>query len=373
MRPDLRIQREGISTSQRGIGTPQGEHPTGIWNGQSVRLAPAKDVDDAIRIVRFKSENNLDSGIEKKSLSQRKVGLDQERRLSEMEINSYTKAVSSQKRTAEIATQYFRYLQRSITSNSDIDQPHNEKPKRDAGVQSLMQHYLGLHKLALGLKGNDDKLLAMLSPLQEQADGLEDIARQMQEAGEDREKLGKLLADVEGCQIDQESLFQLLRETRYRPKELSQFLRNALRLPSLSRDQREALLEKTEDALREFERTDGSRIRASLNSHQSASESSDAENFIEGYNELIENNGGFAKSLENLLSRFKPAEISKVLPLLKQAIGEDLNSELRSTDKVKLEFLLSELAYMQIMSTVINMIGNLASGMHRLYSDPRIS
>jgi uncharacterized phage infection (PIP) family protein YhgE len=364
-----------IRNQRTGIATPGGAHrqelsntSQGKFRGETVSVSKIVDIDEAIAVERFNRAAGLGNPVDFKILQQRNVQLGERPSiLSQQKIQAYTSAVGSEKNSAKLGAAYLQHLTSQTPQNDSI-----AKPKRDNGQNSLMQHYMGLQKLIRALRGKEDDLVAILTPLKEQPASMNELAKLLQDTGEDRKKMSALLADVPGLPENEEELFSMMKTLRFQPDELARTLRDSQHFPNPVGQQREALLEKAEQELSELEDTNGSRIHAGLNSLNAAIESGNADNFIEGYNELVESTGGFSQMLEKMLGRFKPAELIQVLPLMKKALADDLLSEPRSTDKIKLESLLSELANMHITSTLLSLVSELVTSINRLYSAPRL-
>jgi hypothetical protein len=360
---DVRIQNNGINGLYGGDRPQKTEKTAGSWRGESIVLAQVEDVDEKIQIETYMRSAGLKSdSVDHKPLAQRKVGVDQRTtELSQQKISAYTHATGSGKSTSKIA---LKYLQSFISNGKEA------KPKQEKSLNDLMQRYMGLQKLASALRGNDDDFVAKLTPFEQDSGTLGEIGERLRETKDDPEELVELMKDVEGMPTEQEELFSMMKTMRFQPDQLKRKLRDAQKLPNPSEQERKELLEKAEDELRELERSDGSRIYASLNSLGSASQSGNAENFIEGYNDLVHESTGFAQSMEKLLQRYKPSELISILPLMKQALADDLSADLRSTDPIKLRALMNDLSYMHISTTLLDMVSNLTKSIQRIYRAP---
>jgi hypothetical protein len=355
---DSNTNKIGVRGPGQGIQS-QGERVSkGNWRGETITLrSTVNDVDDKLQTERLARILGITAPTVSKQLSQLTITLEQKSTaLSTSAIGDYTDAVGSNARTSKLAKSYLSHL--------SGDGP---KPQPGNGTGELMRDYLALQKLAAALRGNDGDFVALLTPMNDRIANFDELAEKLQQAGEDSEKMGEILAEVGGMPESNEGLYQLMKTLRFKPDELKQKLRDAQNLPELSRQEKEALLERVEDEIKERERSHGSRIHASLNSLGSARESGNAETFIEGYNDLVLDGSGFSHSLTTLLKRYKPDELRNVLPLMKQALADDLNAEPRSTDKTKLEMLLSDLSHMHISNTLLDMTTQLISGLRRLY------
>lgn len=364
MADDIRVQNSGLSALQsRGLEQKQ-ESASVSWRGESLSVDQDDDIDDKILTENYMRSAGLKSdSIDHKALQQRKVAVDQPAtELKPKQISAYTHAVGSTKTTAKLAARYLR---------SFISQGKEAKPKQEKGLNDLMQRFMALQKLATALRGNDSDFVAQLTPFEQDSGTLAEIGEKLRGAKEDPEQLADLLKDIEGLPTEQEELFSMMKTLRFQPDQLKRKLRDSQKLPNPNEQERQELLEQVEDELRELERSDGGRIHASLNALGSAIQSDDAENFIEGYNDLIKETAGFSQTLEKLLQRYTPTELLNVLPLMKQALADDLGAEQRSTDPIKLQALLSELSYMHISTTLVDMVSNLVKSLQRIYRAPQ--
>lgn len=355
---DTNANKINIRDPGQGI-QPQGERASsGNWRGETITLrSPVNDVDDKLQTERLARAIGITAPTVSKQLNQITIALEQKSiGLSSSAIGDYTDAVGSNARTSKLAKSYLSHL--------SGDGP---KPQVGNGTGELMRDYLALQKLAAALRGNDNDFVALLTPMKDRIANFDELAEKLQQAGEDSEKMGEILAEVEGMPGNNEGLYQLMKSLRFKPDQLKRQLRDAQKLPDLSNQEKEALLERVEDEIKERERSNGSRIHASLNALGSARESGNAETFIEGYNDLVLDGSGFSHALTSLLKRYKPDELRNVLPLMKQALADDLNAEPRSTDKTKLEMLLSDISHMHISNTLLDMTTQLISGLRRLY------
>lgn len=360
---DARIQHAGIHGTYGGGQQQTAEKSVGSWRGESILLAKVDDIDEKIQIETYMRSAGIKSDtVDHKALTQRKVAIDQRvTELTPQKINAYTQATGSSISTTKIALKYL---------SSFISNGKEPKPKQEKGVNDLMQRFMGLQKLATALRGNDNDFVAQLTPFEQKSGTLGEIGERLREAKEDSEELAELMKDIEGMPSGQEELFSMMKTLRFQPDQLKSKLRDVQKIPNPSVQERKELLEKVEDDLREMERSDGGRINASLNSLGAASQSGDAQSFIEGYNDLVHESTGFSQSLEKLLQRYKPAELVTVLPLMKQALADDLGADLRSTDPIKLRAIMSDLSYMHISTTLLDMVSNLTKSLQRIYRAP---
>jgi hypothetical protein len=345
-----RINQIGSRDQRQTERSPNSrETVAGRWRGESITLSATDDVDDTLATERLAREIGISAPPTAKQLSQLKISLEQKSSaLTSSDIADYTDAVGSNARTSKLAKSYLNHF----TGNGP-------KPRPGPGTGELMRDYLALQKLAAALRGSGDDFVALLTPLKDRASTLDELAEKLQQAGEDSEKTADILSEVEGLPKNNESLYQMMKTLRFDEKKLKQKLHESQKLPELSDEDKKALLERVEDELRERER--------SINALGSARESGNAETFIDGYNDLVLASDGFSGALSKLLEHYKPAELRNIIPLMKQALADDLNADPRSSDKTKLEILLSDISNMHISATLLEMTAQLVSGLQRIY------
>lgn len=359
---DQRINQIGIRDRQRPdqSQTPA-DSASGNWRGEKISVRGTKDIDDSLATERIAREIGITAPTVAKQLNQLKITLEQKSSaLTSETIGDYTDAVGSNAKTSKLAKNYLNHLMGD-----------GAKPRPGSGTGELMRDYLALQKLAAALRGSDDEFVAMLTPMNDRVSNLDELATKLQEAGEDNEKMASIMSEVEGMPGNNEGLYQMMKTLRFDKKQLKQKLRDSQKLPELDKQTKEELLERVEDELRERERTSGGRIQASINALGSARESGNAETFIDGYNDLVLETEGFSGALTKLLERYSPAELRNIIPLMKQALADDLNADSRSTDKTKLEILLSEISNMHISTTLLEMTTQLVNGLKRIYGGAR--
>jgi type III secretion system YopN/LcrE/InvE/MxiC family regulator len=358
MASNMRIQQPGRDIRQPGT-SESGTEISGRRNGQELVIKEASDVDETIFAARLKVALGISGSGEKSIISLEKILTEQKFvPLGKNQVTSYGNNVKSTK----LAQAYLKHY-----LNGD------SKPKPGESTSEIMQHFMGLQRLANALQSSDEEFVALLTPSKESFDSVDDISKRLQEAGDDPEKLAEILSEVGDLGESGEKLEQMLKTLRFKPDQLKQKLRDGQQLPNPDNATREELLESVQDEIQEFESKHKSTIRASLNSLGAAKESGDPERFIESYNDLVLDSTGFSDALGKFLEKYTPEELGSVLPRMKQALADDLRADGSSTDKTKLESLLTELSYMHISSTLIEMVDRLISGMKRLYSEPTLA
>ncbi len=337
----------------------------GQWNGQPVILRSEKDIDNEIRKSEYRRQTGLDAPADRRALQQRTVSLDgRSLQVSPQTLGKLARVFGGEAGTTKLAQHYLKYFR-----------GEQEKPKQEAGLNSLLQHYVALNKLSAALRSNEADFIARMTPQSDGNAGLQELAEKLIQAGDDSEKLQELLDDFGGFAeessdlSDEGGLAEQMKMLRFKPEDLKRKLQNAQKLPTLRTDEKQALQEKVDDVLLQLDIDEGGRIKAARNGIEKGFESGDPENFIESYSSAIEHTGSFMQTLSELVKRHKPEELRHVIPLMKQTLADELQlgQDERSTDKVKLQCLLSELSYMHISTTLIEKINRLVTGMQRIY------
>lgn len=334
----------------------------GHWRGQSVTLRQEKDVDSEIRRAQFREKAGLTGHIDHKSLAERNITLDARRLpMSANMLSNLSKVFGGEKKSTLLSQHYLKYFLGA-----------EKRPANQGSLNDLMQHYTALNKLAKALEVNDADFVTRMTPLPEAYESIAGLTKDLQDAGDQPEKLKDVLGEIEGLPSDAEELHQLMKTLRFSPDALNKKLRNAQKLPELKQDQVKELKEKVEDAICQLEIDEGARIKAARNSIEKGFDSGNPEQFIESYTGALQLTGSFLQTFTLLIQRHKPSELAHVVPLMKQVLADELRlgQEERSTDKTKLECLLSELSFMHISSTLLEKINKLISGMQRIYGQP---
>jgi len=334
----------------------------GVWHGQSISVRHEKDVDSEIRRTQYRQKAGLDSPTAHKALNERTISVDaRSLALSADTLGKLSKVFGGDAQTTKLAQSYLKYFQ-----------GEQKNPQKDGSLSSLVQHYVALQKLSIALKGDAEDFVSRMTPFPEGNPKLSELAHMLQEANDDTTKMQEILGQVEGLPEDRDELHGLMKTLRFNPKELKNKLRDSQKLPELDSDQTKKLLENVEDTLLQLEIDEGARIKAARNSIEKGFETSDPEKFIESYSGALEHTGSFLQTFTELIQRHKPSELSNIIPLMKQVLADELrlDQEQRSSDKVKLESLFSELSFMHISSTLIEKINKVITGMKRIYGQP---
>jgi hypothetical protein len=360
-----------ISTRQQldSRETQKNEHAArGQWNGQPVSLRLEKDIDNEIRKSEYRRQIGLDAPADRKGINQRTVSLDaRTQQLSPAALGKLARVFGGEAGTTKLAQQYLKYFR-----------GEQEKPKQEAGLNHLLQHYVALSKLSAALKASDADFIARMTPQSDGSASLSELAEKLIQAGDDPAKMQALLGDIGGLteasggMNEGEDWQRQMKMLRFQPDELKRKLQDAQQLPTLSTAEKQLLQEKVDDVLLQLDIDEGSRIKAAKNGIEKGFESGNPETFIESYASAIEHTGSFIQTLSELAKRHKPEELRHVIPLMKQTLADELQlgQDERSTDKVKLQCLLSELSYMHISTTLIEKIKRLMAGLQRIYGKP---
>ena len=335
---------------------------SGTWNGLTVRVRQEKDIDSEIRKTEYRQRSGLDAPTDRKTLGERTLSLDaRSLPISADTLRKLAKVFGGDIETTKLAQSYLKHFlgQQSM-------------PKQDGSLNNLLQHYVALNKLSSALQGNQGDFIAKMTPGNWSDAKLEVLAQKLQEAGDDPAKMKALLAETEGLPEDPDELHAMMKTLRFNPEALKNKLRDAQGLPDLDQNQLKALREQLDDALLQLEIDDGSRIKLARNSIEKGFETGDPERFVESYSGALQHAGNFLHTFTALIKRHTTAELRHIIPLMKQTLADELqlDQEERSTDKIKLESLLSELSFMHISTTLIEKIDSLLKGLQRIYGQP---
>ena len=348
------IQGNQRNATPASISSSKNAQAIGLLHGEKIQVSSI-DIDEKFENL----ERKLGLGIifSDKPIDKRIIKIDQPLiPLSTAKINQFEKNIGNGVESTKLAKKFLQDLEKKAAL-----------PEPAAKLITMMKQYMGLQRLANALKSNDDNFIALLTPAKEQPGTINELAKRLQEAGDDQSKLASLLEDVEGLPKDEKELYELMQTLRHEPEKLKEKLKHSQKLPDLTSDEKKSLFEKIESHLREFELKDGGRIAASLNSLNAASLSDNATTFLESFTDLVQGSEDFSRALQTLLQKYTPDELVKVLPLIKQALADDLAADPRSTDKVKLTALISEMSFMNISATLIEMTKNLVNEINRIF------
>lgn len=237
---------------------------------------------------------------------------------------------------------------------------------RSAGASRLLSLRLAAACLEEGV--DDSRLLALITPVDAQPQNSEDMARLLQEAGDDPEELKKVLRHVLPGQsvLPQNAveLFHALKNVRFEPDKLMVLLGKAQGLPPAP-ELRAQLRQKIHDEIREFESSNKD-ILADINAAHVAASTDDPANFLETYQKLLQRPAEFHTVLKLLLARYPVDGIAGALADLKKALSEDLSSVTPSQDPTRLGTILSELSHMHLSTTLIEMVKGLVDSLRRI-------
>lgn len=355
---NLRIQRGQQST--QGLDPAKQKAMTGSLNGSQFRLRTEEDVDSKILAQRFRQSSGIDSPQGHKQLAERTLSLSQQNVAVDSEsVSRFINSFRNNKKTSSLAQQY---LQSFLNKTN--------RPSQEGNRSEMLSHVVALQKLVVALRGNEDNFIEQLTPLKSGSEKLSQLAGRLKEAGDDAKAIQDLLEDVDGMPQDQEQLASLMKTLRFQPDQLKKKLRDAQKLPELDQRTKAEVLEAVEDQLHELQRKHGSHLRAIDHALKNAGEHANAA-IAESYSDLVhESQQKFVSTLELLLQKHSPDELSKqVIPLMKATLSHELGlaDDQRSIDKVKLEFLLTELSHIHISNTLLEKLHSFVQSMQRMY------
>jgi type III secretion system TyeA family effector delivery regulator len=332
----------------------------GSYGGEGATLA---DVDDAyfaktrretevgmrslhdanLRTTQRRSAGAATFGVERKPLSGRKMRLDPP--IKPMRARDIAQAQRLSGSTMVSRQLALRLLRRG------------QWPPRQSGRRGVVQSYLALQSVAsyLDEDGDEDEAVGLLTPAQGWPGGTQELAKRLQEAGEDAHALAEVLEEVEGLQGERpEVLYDMLKNTRYDTPELAKLLRKAQGFPPDKKALRQ-LRQQVHDALREMERTDGGLIRATLNAGDAAKDAPEPEVILDTYGELVNGSDDFSGSASKLLERFQAGNLRNGIELMLKALGDDLSglvAQPTASDTVHLEAIVKEIWKLQTLLTM---------------------
>ena len=345
--------------NDRSLSRQSIDKSIGTRNGQPISLLTEIDVDDEIFTERMRVALGLTSNVEKILLADSKLDVEQKFvYLSAQQIKSYGEATGSSVRIARKSQE----LLDQLTRGEVFSKPNDT-------VSSIMQHFMALQLLLAAVRGNDSEFVALLTPMKEPGLDINEIAKTLQNAGNDSNKITKILENIEGISSESQDFSKLMETLRFNPEQLKRKLRDSQHLPQFDQSALAELQETIEDELRDFEQKNRSTIRAAQNSLGAAITSDNPEKFSQSYKELIQETFGFTQAFAKLITHYEISDLETIVPKMKQALADDLRSEQRSMDKVRLEFLLGEISHMHISSTFIEKVASLISGLHRIFPE----
>ncbi len=325
----------------------------GYWRGEKITIN-TNDIDEKFEYIKMQLEAGIKTN--QKSLTERKITLDQKFiPIDITKLNKLEKNIAKENESIKNAKKFFLQI-------------HNRKniPEPAAKLTTMMQQYIGLQRLANSLKGNNEKLIIEIST-NGKFSSLNDLIQALQKAGDDKKTIARIFSEVEGLPQEENELFEMMKNLRYEPEKLKEKLRSSQNLPNLNSSQIDEITETIENTIREFELKEGGRIIATLNSLDSASQSESPATFIESFSDIVHGSDNFSRTLQTLLERYNPDELITIIPLMKQALVDDLSADFHSTDKIKLMSLISEISHMNISVTLIEMTKNLIKEIKRLF------
>lgn len=341
----------------------------GIRKGIAVSQIPTSeniDIDDINR-EKNKTEQLRGSNMTSKSFIQQRVK-QQNNKLSFNEYNQHAKKTKDGLGTTKLAKQYLN----SIKNKNSLQRIARKNINR----KEVMQHYLALQKLAHALQSSEEDYVALLTENKEHASSLDELARFLQECGEDKEKLFDLLEEgeefLEGSEeliFNSDSLFNLLKSARYNKNELKEKLKKEQKIPDLNSQEKREFLDQVTTELHILEQEHYSLINGTLNSSSAAQETSDPDKFLNSYSDAIHSSDDLSSQVENLCKHYNIIELIEVLPAKKKALAEDLKSNSRSIDANKLQHIISNMSILHTTHTLLLKVINFSDEMLRIFEN----
>lgn len=349
-------RQSSINNVDQDIALQKGNH-----RGKVISQISNKDIDDFIRRQFNESINKGTNRVFHQPISQLAKNINVNLiLLSPKEIANYSKKIKD----SEGSTKDARQILNSLKSEAQFPKIPNQRATR----KEVMQYYLALQKLGNALQSSDEDYAAVLTDNTEHASTLNELARHLQETGNDKEKLSEFLMGGKELAEDGEKLLKLLQEARYNNNELKNILKNEQGLPDLSSEEKRGFLDKIKTQLLLLEQDHSRKIYASLNSLSIAETTSDPDNFIEGYSELVHAEESLGSQIEALCKKFGIKELIFVLPEMKQALAEDLGSQRSSLDKIELQHIISNISKLHTAQTVMLKVIDFSGEMTRIFS-----
>jgi type III secretion system TyeA family effector delivery regulator len=333
----------------------------GSHRGNAISQISNKDIDDFIRRQFNDSINKGLNRVFHQPISQlaKNINLNSIL-LSPKDLANYSKKIKD----AEGSTKDARQFLQSLKSESQFPKIPNQRATR----KEVMQYYLALQKLGHALQSSDEDFAAVLTDNTEHASTLNELARHLQEKGNDKEKLSDFLMRGKELADDGEKLLKLLQEARYNNNDLKNILKKEQGLPDLSSDEKREFLDKIKTQLLILEQDHSRKIYASLNSLSIAETTSDPDNFIDSYSELVHSDESLGSQIEALCKHYDIKELILVIPEMKQALAEDLGSQPRSMDKLKLQHIIANMSILNTSQTVIIKVIEFSIEMSRIFT-----
>ncbi len=334
---------------------------TGSHRGKAISQIANKDIDD---FIRRQFNDSINKGINRvfhQPISQLAKNINVNSiLLSPKELANYSKKIKD----AEVSTKDARQFLNSLKSESQLPKIPNQRATR----KEVMQYYLALQKLGHALQSSDEDFAAVLTDNTEHASTLNELARNLQEKGNDEEKLSEFLMGGKEHAEDKEKLLNLLKEARYNNNDLKNILKKKQGLPDLSSEEKREFLDKIKTQLLFLEQDHSRKIYASLNSFSTAETTSDPDNFIESYSELVHSEQSLGSQIEALCKHYGIKELMLVIPEMKQALAEDLGSQPRSMDKSKLQHIIANMSVLHTAQTVMLKVIDFSGEMTRIFT-----
>lgn len=332
----------------------------GNHQGQAIWQSKKPDIDD---INRQKYNEMLRTGEGfrmQQPIAQRIIQIDHQR-----SIRPYDQIVNHSRKTkdAEGSTKLARQLLESLSTSSQAP----KIPNQGASRKEVMQYFLALQKLGKALQSSDEDFAALLTDNTEHASTLNEFARHLQER-DDEEKVSSFLEGGKAFAEKSDNLFQLFKQARFNNTQLESLLREAQGLPHLKADEKRELLDKVTTQIHILEQEHGKKINAGLNYLSAAEKTTDTDKFLDSVSDVFHSET-LESQIAALCKNYNFKELSRVLPEMKQALAEDLDSQYRSLDKVKLQHIITNMSILHTAQTALIKVINISADMMRIFQN----
>jgi type III secretion system TyeA family effector delivery regulator len=181
----------------------------------------------------------------------------------------------------------------------------------------------------------------------------EKLARDIIEAGDDPELVAALVSGLEGMGGSPQQIAAALKPLRSDARKLADHLRRRLGGAGSINEDREDLLEKLQDGLRELELKEGDTIRRSHRAAEAAADSEDPARFVDAFHDLIREDPGFSKVLRALLKHYPADKLGAELDNMKKALGDELAATTSLRDATRLHVIHKDLSNMHLSTSLL--------------------
>lgn len=337
------------------------QRQAGSIDGMAVSARTIEDdVDEQIEISYLRQNLGLDAARTNLLLKQMKLEVrDKAQDFGAKVIHQYLRTMGGSKGSAELSQEILRRMMKGLSL-----------PQTGNSQKEITAKAIALYRLSEALHDNDDGFVAWLSPLKPETSDLTDLARKLQDAGEDAHEIRSQLSDFRGLPEEDEELTKSFGSARFDLSQLKNVLRNMQQLPHLDQETRQNIAEQVKDEINELHRQHGTHLLALRNLLENAGDLA-SEELAQSYDELVHGeSSSFTGAMEILVLRHESKTlIGTVIPIIEKTLSHELslNEDQRSVDKEKLHAILSEFQHIHILKTLIERLEGFLASMGRLY------